>query len=258
MTTVLHVAPHPDDESIGAPCTLLRLADAGARVVVVACGLGRPAHHDRRRRELAAACASGGLDLLVREPPVALGSRDDLPAAERALAPWIAGLVDDLRADLVIGPHLHDIHPAHEAVARAVREAIRCSTRPPVWWSHAIWNDLRHPTLVVPHRPDVVERAITMLSCHRGEVARNDYVDMVRAAGRLAAIRGVERVLGFGSPALPGARHAELLTEVGLVAGRWRFGVPRVVSPPDLPTEWGADAAHLVDGTSVARPATAR
>jgi len=37
---VLHVAPHPDDEALGAPCTLLRLKDAGARVVVVACGRG--------------------------------------------------------------------------------------------------------------------------------------------------------------------------------------------------------------------------
>lgn len=254
MTTVLHVAPHPDDESIGAPCTLLRLADSGARVVVVACGLGRPAHHDRRRRELAAACASGGLNLVVREPPVALGSRDDLPAAERILIPWISELIDEHRADLVIGPHLHDIHPAHEAVARAVREAIRGSSRPPVWWSHAIWSDLRHPTLVVPHQPDVVERAVTMLSCHEGEVARNDYVDMVRAAGRLAAIRGVERVLGFGSRALPDARHAELLTEVGLIGGRWLFGVPRVTATPSLPIEWGADAARLVDGSSASRP----
>lgn len=254
MTTVLHVAPHPDDESIGAPCTLLRLAETGARVVVVACGLGRPAHHERRRRELAAACASGGLEMLVRRPPVALGSRDDLPAAERLLTPWISGLIDELRADLVIGPHLHDAHPAHEAVARAVREAIRGSSRPPVWWSHAIWNDLRHPTLVVPHGPEVVERAITMLSCHRGEVARNDYVDMVRAAGRLAAIRGVERVLGFGSHALPDARHAELLTEVGRIGGRWRFGLPRVATAPDLPAGWGADATHLVDGGPSASP----
>ena len=246
MTTVLHVAPHPDDESVGAPCTLLRLADAGARVVVVACGLGRPLDHDRRRRELTAACATGGFEVLVHEPPVALGSSDDLTAAGRLLVPWIAELIDGYRADLVVGPHLHDAHPAHEAVARAVHDAIARSDNPPVWWSNAIWADLRVPTLLVSHPPDVVERAVAMLSRHEGEVARNHYVDMMRAAGRLSAIRGVERVLGFGSAALPGVTHAELFTEVGLVDGRWRFGVPRVAAEPALPTLWGADTSGWV------------
>jgi hypothetical protein len=68
----------------------------------------------------------------------------------------------------------------------------------------------------------------------------------VRAAGRLAAIRGGERVLGFGAAALPGVEHAELLTELGWVGGRWRFGPSRVSSAPDLPVEWGDDATYLV------------
>lgn len=250
MTTVLHVAPHPDDESVGAPCTLLRLADTGARVVVVACGLGRPADHPRRRRELAAACAAGGLELLVREPPVALGSRDDLAAAERLLTPWLADLIDASVADLVISPHLHDAHPAHETVARAVAAAVARSARRPVWWSYGIWADLRAPTLLHPCPPALVERAVAMLTHHAGELARNNYVAMVRSAGRLAAIRGVERVHGFGSAALPGVVHAELLTELGMVDGEWRLGRPRVAADPALPTSW-AGRAHHGDGSMI-------
>jgi len=30
---VLHLAPHPDDEALGAPATLLALRDAGHRVI---------------------------------------------------------------------------------------------------------------------------------------------------------------------------------------------------------------------------------
>lgn len=246
MTTVLHIAPHPDDESIGAPCTLLRLAASGARVVVVACGLGRAVDHDRRHRELTAACATGGLELLVRDPPAALGSRDDLAATERLLAPWIADLIDDHGADLVLSPHLYDAHPAHEAVARAVRDAVARSRRTPIWWSYGIWADLRVPTLLHPCPPALVDKAAAMLSCHVGELARNDYLALLRAAGLLAAVRGVERVLGFGAAALPDVRHAELLTELGYADGRWRLGVPRVADDLALAAEWGGDATRLV------------
>ena len=246
MLRVLHVAPHPDDESLGAPCTLLGLRASGADVVVAACGMGRPADHARRRRELGDATAFGGFRLEVHEPPVALGSTDDLDAAQRRLVPWLVARMDRHDADVVVGPHLHDAHPAHEAVARAVRDAVVRAARPTVWWSWAIWADLRHPTLLVPCPPALVDRAAAMLRHHAGEVARNDYVGMLHAMGRLDAIRGVERVRGFGAAALPGVRHAELLTELGRVDGRWRFGRPRTTPDPGPPDRWGADAEAFV------------
>ena len=246
VRTVLHVSAHPDDESIGAPCTLLHLRTRGARVGVAACGLGRPADHARRRGELAAATAFAGFELVVHEPPLGLSSGDDLDTAHRHLVPWLVRLLDSWDADLVVGPHLHDVHPAHEAVARAIRDAVPRAARPPVWWSWGIWADLRRPTLLFPCSPDLVDRAVAMLRHHEGEVARNNYVDMVHAAGRLAAIRGVERVRGFGSAALPGVEHAELLTELGWVDGRWRFGAPRVARTPDLPRHWNGDATDFV------------
>ncbi|MDQ2709166.1 MAG: PIG-L family deacetylase [Actinomycetota bacterium] len=246
MLTVLHVAPHPDDESIGAPCSLLQLASTGARVVVVACALGRASDRARRHRELVEASRVGGFELVVRDPPAALGSRDDLPASRRTLTPWLAGLIDEHCADLVISPQLHDVHPAHETVAEAVRDAIVRSRRPPIWWAWGIWSDLRNPTLLFPCAAMLQQRAERMLACHRGELARNDYAELVRAAGRLAATRGVERVLGFGSAALPGVHHAELFTELGWVDHRWRFGVPRVSPDLALPGDWGSDATRFV------------
>ncbi len=246
--TVLHVAPHPDDEALGAPCTLLRLVDAGARVVVVACGLGRPSDHARRLRELQEATVTGGFELLVRDPPAALASNDDLFAAQAALTPWLVDLINAHDADLVVSPQLYDVHPAHEAVARAVRDAVPGARRPPVWWAWGIWADLHAPTLLIPTPEDVVEQALVVLSRYTGEVARNDYPDMLRAVRRLGAIRGVERVLGFGSAALSGVRYAELLTEVGLVDGRWRFGVSRVAQEPTLPQRWAGTASGVVQG----------
>ena len=85
-----------------------------------------------------------------------------------------------------------------------------------------------------------------MLRHHEGEVARNDYVGMLHAAGRLNAIRGVERVLGFGTAALPAVEHAELLTELGWVDSCWRFGTPRVARILDLPRRWDGDATEFL------------
>jgi LmbE family N-acetylglucosaminyl deacetylase len=253
MRTVLHVAPHPDDECIGAPCTLLELVASGVRVIVVACGLGRPADHDRRRRELVAATSSGGFELVLREPPEALSSSDDLEAARASLVPWLSRLINKYEPDLVISPHLHDIHPAHEVVAQALRDAIPASHRPPVWWMWAIWADLAIPTILFPCSVELVDRSLAMLAYHVGEVARNNYADMVRCTGKLNAIRGVERVLGFGSRMLEAVQHAELLMEVGWDGRTWRIGLPRVADALELPTSWGDDVGPLLSTTSMSR-----
>lgn len=251
MTVVLHIAPHPDDESIGAPGTLLRLADSGARVVVVACGLGRPVDRARRGQELHNAMQVAGHELVIRDPPTDLTAADDLVAAHAQLVPWLVSLLDYYRADLVIAPHLRDAHHAHQTVASAVRDAIPLARRPPVWWAWAIWADLHHPTLMVPIDEARVERAVAALSCYHGELARNDYVDLMLGAGRVSAVRGVERVMGFGAAGLPGVRHAELLAEFGWVEGGWRAGVPRVDDLPSLPQAWRSDDGGEITGYAI-------
>ena len=40
--TVVHVAPHPDDEALGCPGALLHLLDRGWKVVSVLASLGFP------------------------------------------------------------------------------------------------------------------------------------------------------------------------------------------------------------------------
>ena len=52
------------------PATLMALRDAGWRVVNLACGLGRPAQHQRRRAEVEEACRRAGFELLPCEPPL--------------------------------------------------------------------------------------------------------------------------------------------------------------------------------------------
>ena len=49
--TVVHVAPHPDDEALGCPGALLHLYDRGWRVISVLASLGFPNQWERRREE---------------------------------------------------------------------------------------------------------------------------------------------------------------------------------------------------------------
>jgi LmbE family N-acetylglucosaminyl deacetylase len=211
---VLHVAPHPDDEAIGAPATLLGLIAGGHRVVNLACSLGRPDQHERRRREVTEACRRAGFELEILDPPLRISRDDDLERAQRTLAGEVRRRVEALDAGLVIGPTPHDGHHGHEVVGRAVRDALAAEAAPPLWmW--AIWAELPLPTLFVPFEEQQLERATDALSAHAGEVARNDYADLLRGRGVTSRVLGAERVFGFGSPRRAEEPYAELLADGG-------------------------------------------
>lgn len=237
MPTVVHVSPHPDDESLGAPCTLLALRDLGWHVVNVAAGLGRPADHGRRRAELAAALRVAGFTHEESPSLPGLSRGDDLAHARRVLTRELAGIVERHDAELVIGPHPRDGHHGHETVARAIRQLVWTSRRPLTWWMWPLWADLPRPTLMVPCGEDHLRTSARMLDRHAGENDRNDYRALQTSIRTANAVRGVETVFGFGS-ARGGAASttsAELLTEVTAHRHRWFVGRPRTF---DQPGEW--------------------
>ncbi|HST16422.1 MAG TPA: PIG-L family deacetylase [Gaiellaceae bacterium] len=205
----VHFSPHPDDELLGAPAALFMLRDAGWRIVNVACSLGRPAQHARRRGELEEACRRAAFELRVD---------DTEPSAVLA----------ELHPTLVLAPSPHDRHPFHEEVGRAALAAVAAADDPRTVWLWGLWGELPLPSLVVEvtdERLDEIEHA---LSAHAGELERNDAGRLLRARSAANAVVGAERVFGFGSRALP-FRRAELLTELRLGDGRWRLCEPRIL-----------------------------
>src|SRR3954465_12741420 len=92
--TVLHVAPHPDDETLGAPATLRALREGGERVVNLLVSLGRPADHARRRAEAREAARRLDGELIVHEPPLAISTRDDRATAQATLTATLRELLD--------------------------------------------------------------------------------------------------------------------------------------------------------------------
>jgi LmbE family N-acetylglucosaminyl deacetylase len=252
---VLHLAPHPDDEVLGAGATLMALRDAGWEVVSLACGLGRPADHARRRTEAAEACRRARFTLRVLDPPLALSRHDDLAAAEDALAGALGPLLDDLGPAIVVSPSPHDRHHGHEAVARAARRALEARPLPaPAWWLWGLWADLPLPTLLVPFGRGRLREVRAALAAHAGEVARADYPALLEARARAGAVLGPERVFGFGAGPAAGAPYADILTELVRTADGWRLGRPRVLAAAaDLaPGPAGrADPAPWLDAPSL-------
>ena len=214
---VLALAPHPDDEVLGAGATLLGLVEAGHAVTVAA-----PLPSAERHAELVESCRRLGVELVLGDP-------------------------GGLEADLVIAPSPHDGHPAHEAVGRWARDFAR--TREAVLWLWGLWADLPLPTLYVPFSESRLATLGSALEAHASQLARNDYSALLAARAVCSRVLGSERVFGFGSGVRP-EPYAELLTEV--LPGD-RLGPARVLDPlsPLVDGPLGASVRAWLDDPSV-------
>jgi LmbE family N-acetylglucosaminyl deacetylase len=247
---VLHLAPHPDDELIGAPATLMALRDAGHTVVNVACSLGRAEDRERRTRELERASARARFELVVPERTPAMSSDDDLDAAQAELGALLEELIGAYGAELVVSPSPHDGHPGHEVVGRAARDVLE--RRPLRWWMWGVWADLPLPTLLVPFDEARLEEILYALEAHEGELTRNDYRALVHGRAMANRVLGPERVFGYGAAGenLP---YAEVVTETARVGGLWRRGSAGRLTGDPAPYQPGVDISWWVEAESVSQ-----
>jgi hypothetical protein len=242
---VLHLAPHPDDELIGAPATLMALRDGGWRVVNLACSLGALSQKERRERELRDACSRARFEVRVADT---IDSDSELSASVRAA-------IEDLEPALVVAPSPHDAHPGHEAVGRAAVAA--CESRGlepalcPRLWLWGLWADLPFPTLAVAFGQSRMDEIFACLDAHSGELERNDYRRLVHGRAEMNSSLGPERVFGFGSSAAPGSGggYVELVTELLPESGTWRLGARRWLDPAD-PLGEGRDGSSTRAGAA--------
>ena len=123
---VLVVAPHPDDETLGAGGTLLKLAKAGAQLhwllVTSAEGVMTGVYVRRQQAQVEAvrgAYPFDGFDWL-RLPTTRLGGEE--PAA---LIDKLGTIVNKVRPDTILVPHAGDAHDDHAACHAAALAACK-------------------------------------------------------------------------------------------------------------------------------------
>jgi LmbE family N-acetylglucosaminyl deacetylase len=228
---LLALAPHPDDEILGAGAAHIALARAGHEVSVYPVTLGRHGDHERRHDELVRSCRVAGMTLIDAPPlDMSSGEHDDLHSAAAALIDAIPPHLDGV--DIVSGPSARDVHPAHEAIARAVASAIEATGAERRLWLWSIWGALPRPTLWFPFNDELLDHQLAALGEHRSQVVRNDFQRLVRGRAEAASVLGPELLFGFGIEAPP-APYAELLCEVAYRDGVWHAGRERQLDPED-------------------------
>ena len=225
---VIHISPHPDDEAVGCPATLLALRDGGYSVTNVVTSLGAPADRTRRREEVLAAADIGGFVAEILDD-VITGDPSEYEAGVAAAIIDLASAWED--SVILVSPSPHDKHPRHEAVGRATAAAGEVLGDRTTWWMYAVWGALPLPTACFLFDEGMLDRAAHLLSAYTGEVARNDYRRLVRGRSMAAAVLGAEQIFGFGSTNDFGEPYAELFTEAVYRDFKWLAGAPRSIDP---------------------------
>jgi LmbE family N-acetylglucosaminyl deacetylase len=179
LASAVIVAAHPDDEVLGVGGLISVLAESGARLRLVAVTDGEGSHRGHgdpaalaRRRIAETAAALEALGAGTAEV-VRLGFPDSgLAGHEDLLMAALAGLADGF--DMCLAPWDGDLHPDHEAVGRAARQACSRVVSYPIWmWHWAAPGDPRVPwerAVRVPLPPRAVAGKRAAISCFASQL----------------------------------------------------------------------------------------
>jgi LmbE family N-acetylglucosaminyl deacetylase len=250
--TLVHVAPHPDDEAVGCPATLLHLQDRGWRIVSVIASLGFPDQWERRQAEAEEASRRAGFVPVFLNPPLDISLDDDLPTATARVATEVPAIMKEYEATIVVSPSPHDVHHGHETVGRGVQEGLKALPSEVRWWMWGVWGDLPAPNLFFPFDERTMDRTMHILEAYAGELDRNDYRRMLTGRAMTIGVMGSERVFGFGSPAASDLPYAEVLTEVRCIGDRFMASEPHQLDEGPSPEgSFTVDLSAWVESPSV-------
>lgn len=187
--SVVVLAPHPDDETLGCGGRLRLAADRGERTVVVFLTSGQAGIHGTapgaagrlREKEAEAAAEVLGVARTVhlRGPDGALAdAADDLAAPLRAV-------LEEEAPQVVLLPHEADAHPDHSAAWGLLAAALPPGMAP-LLPTYEVWTPLEWFDEVVDVSA-VMPAKLAALRCHASQLARYRFDD---AAEGLARYRG--------------------------------------------------------------------
>jgi LmbE family N-acetylglucosaminyl deacetylase len=207
---VLVVAPHPDDETIGAGGTIHRLASTGTDVVVaVMTGNGQGTHplfpkdsFATVRKEFEDAMGVLGVKKSIfADLPTTLLTETPVHQINHTAA----AIVSDVKPDLILLPFENDLHRDHGLVNYAFSVALRPHL-PSRRQAHLILNyevlsetHLHTPYVRSAFDPQLwidisisIEAKMEALSCFRSQIAPSPGLRSLQAIRGLATLRGAQ------------------------------------------------------------------
>lgn len=200
---VLVLAPHPDDEVLGAGGFLARAAQAGCETTVAVVTSGRPPRYDaaqvaRVRAEAGRAHADLGVarTLWLDMPAAALS---ETPHAD--LNAVIHEVVRETGAETLLAPFVGDIHRDHQAVFDAAlvaarphsddypRRILAYETLSETNWNAPYLTPGFHPTLFVDIEA-TLETKLRAMSRFESQIKAPPHERSLEALRALALLRG--------------------------------------------------------------------
>jgi LmbE family N-acetylglucosaminyl deacetylase len=199
----LVIAPHPDDEVLGAGGTIARLVDAGREVHVVVVTRAKPPKFEDAQTEITRAEARRSHEFLGVTKTHWL----DFTAAELSEQPHsdlnaaLGTLVRDLGADLILAPHPGDIHMDHQltflsslVASRPHQDDYPATIAAYETLSETNWNA---PYLTPPFIPnvfvdisDTLERKLKAFAMFESQAKLPPHERSVESIRALATLRG--------------------------------------------------------------------
>ncbi|TMK55995.1 MAG: PIG-L family deacetylase [Actinobacteria bacterium] len=133
MGRLLVIAPHPDDEVLGAGATMARFSEEGHEVYVCIVTRGQPPMFDeasveRVRREAVQADRSLGVRKTIFLDGFPAALLDTIPHSRLNAA--LAEVVEDVDPEVLLIPHAGDLHMDHRLVFESALVAVRPTARP--------------------------------------------------------------------------------------------------------------------------------
>lgn len=201
---VLVIAPHPDDETIGAGGALLRAKAAGREIHwLIVTGIttadGWPAEKvERRAVEIEHVAKAFGFDGVhhLNFPAARL---DTIPQADMVAS--ISKVISTVSPELLLYPHRGDAHTDHEIVHDATSACAKRFRYPSVKWSLA-YETLSETDASVRGVPPFVpnffvgiekylERKLEIAEMFNDEIRQFPFPRSLRAMRSLSDVRGV-------------------------------------------------------------------
>jgi LmbE family N-acetylglucosaminyl deacetylase len=208
--TVLVVAPHPDDESIGCGGSVCLHAARGDRVVAVFLTSGElglkhlPREEAWRVRECEAEAAAAVLGVaaltFLRRPDWFLG--EGVAEAAALLRP----VLEREAPRRVYLPHEGEWHPDHRAALPIVRAALDATdVPPPELLGYEVWTPLAECDRVENVTP-VMRRKLRAVRCYPSQLQQFRYDRAVRGLNQYRGILGARCPYAEGFRAIPGSQ----------------------------------------------------
>jgi len=198
-TSLLVLAPHPDDEVLATGGLIHALARRGdaVRVLVLTDGSrgGFRSERDDAYVELRERETRAGLERLGVRDVAFFGYPDGGLAGASDLPERIAREIDAFRPTAATVPGPFEIHPDHLAAGAGLAAALRLTAHRP----RLLLSEIGAPVLAnwILDVTDLMEVKKAAIACHASQLADNDFLDKTLGLNRYRTVNCGERTVRY-------------------------------------------------------------